>query len=61
MIICLCHGVSDRQVREEARHGANSLDAIERCCGAGGDCGHCRADVRKILREARTARREEKS
>lgn len=53
MIVCVCEGVSDRDVRAAANRGAQTLDAIKRDCRAGGDCGMCRPDLRKLLREAR--------
>jgi bacterioferritin-associated ferredoxin len=46
MIVCLCRGVSDRQIVEAVHDGARSLDDVaRRCDGAGTDCGSCRADI----------------
>jgi bacterioferritin-associated ferredoxin len=46
MIVCLCRGVSDRQIIEAVRCGARSLDEVSRRCdGAGGDCGSCQEDI----------------
>lgn len=53
MIVCLCHGISCNEIRREAQRGANSLTLIQEACQAGGDCGQCKADVRRILRECR--------
>jgi len=53
MIVCVCEGVSDRDVRAAATRGAENLDAIRRDCRAGGDCGMCRPELRKLLREVR--------
>jgi len=41
MILCLCRGVSDHTVHAVISAGAHSVEAIERACGAGGDCGAC--------------------
>lgn len=41
MILCLCRGVSDHTVHAVISAGARSVEAIERACGAGGDCGAC--------------------
>ncbi len=42
MIVCICRGISDRDVAEEIRRGACSLDELsQRCDGAGRDCGSC--------------------
>jgi bacterioferritin-associated ferredoxin len=49
MIICLCHGVSDKKLDEVIEDGADTLKAVERACGAGGDCGSCRFQIAKKL------------
>lgn len=59
MIVCICEGLTDRDIRDEARKGAASLNALRQSCGAGGDCGQCRAELRRILRDVRSARRTE--
>jgi len=51
MIVCLCEGVSDRDVRRVVRQGACNLGALQRACRAGGDCGACRPQLRRMLRE----------
>lgn len=57
MIICICEGVTDRDVHEAARRGAVNLAALKRSCGAGGDCGQCRPELRRMLREHRSTTR----
>jgi bacterioferritin-associated ferredoxin len=43
MIVCLCRGVSDREIDEAVRRGARSVDEVSReCAGAGDCCGTCR-------------------
>ena len=53
MILCLCHGVSDRSVHQLIDEGAKDLREIGRSCGAGTDCGSCLTDVYRLLRERR--------
>lgn len=55
MIICLCEAVNERRIREEIRHGADSIHRIRRACGAGGGCGQCVCDLKAMLREANDA------
>ncbi len=55
MILCVCHGVSDRQIRAVADQGAPSVAEVGRRCGAGTDCGLCRCDIKRILRAGRGA------
>jgi bacterioferritin-associated ferredoxin len=41
VILCICNAVTDREVDDVIRRGANSVDAVTQMCGAGGDCGTC--------------------
>ncbi len=52
MLVCLCLGVCDKEVRMTIRSGARSVGDITRACGAGGDCGSCHALLGKMLTEA---------
>lgn len=51
MIVCICEGVSDRQIRASIQSGAKSVQEVGRRCGAGLDCGRCRAMLRGMLGE----------
>jgi bacterioferritin-associated ferredoxin len=58
MIVCMCRGVSDRDLTEAIRRGARTLDDLSRRCnGAGTDCGGCRCFIEaNLLRDARVVR-----
>ena len=50
MIVCICRGISDREVVEAVRCGARTLEDVSlRCDGAGGDCGSCVAYIARHL------------
>ena len=52
MIVCICHAISDKQIRASVRAGVRTLEGIERACGgAGTQCGTCRQHLVQILRE----------
>jgi bacterioferritin-associated ferredoxin len=53
MILCLCHGVSDRTVTAVIAAGARTVDQVERACGAGGDCGACRDLLEALVERSR--------
>lgn len=55
MIICLCLGVSERDIRQAVRAGANTLESVMAACGAGGDCGACHLMVSDVVAECATA------
>lgn len=40
MIVCVCKGITDRRIREEASAG-HSLEEVLRRTGAGSSCGSC--------------------
>lgn len=49
MIICLCAGASDRDIRAAIEGGADCMCSL-RGRGIGAGCGSCHADLRKVLR-----------
>jgi bacterioferritin-associated ferredoxin len=53
MILCLCRGVSEREVVEAVERGATTVAEVRRTCGAGTDCGSCVADIKAQLAAAR--------
>jgi bacterioferritin-associated ferredoxin len=55
VIVCSCHGVTDREIRKHACAGARTPRQVAEACGAGGKCGGCRPVVREILEETHGA------
>ena len=54
MIVCLCEGLSERDVERAIADGSRSLRALREHSGAGGSCGRCRCMLREMLdRKAR--------
>lgn len=53
MIICLCHRVSDRDLRQHAASGAEFEEA-QLCTGAGTGCGQCVSHARAIFEHSET-------
>ena len=51
MIICHCHGVSDRAIRKAVRNGACTLRQVARASRAGRMCGGCHPAVKKLIEE----------
>lgn len=41
MYICVCHGVTDTQIRETAKAGCRSVSELTMRTGAGSCCGSC--------------------
>jgi bacterioferritin-associated ferredoxin len=53
MFVCICRGVSLNAVHAAVEAGAETPEAVEAACGAGGDCGTCVREVAEVIRERR--------
>jgi bacterioferritin-associated ferredoxin len=49
MYVCICHSVTDRQIREAARDGASSIDALRRQLRVASRCGRCETCAVEVL------------
>lgn len=55
MYVCLCMGVTDREIRAAISEGASSVEEVAFCTGAGTRCGSCLPTVDGMLTEAAEA------
>ena len=51
MYVCLCNGITEREVREAAESGITSMRELGRETGVGQQCGRCACMAKGILRE----------
>jgi bacterioferritin-associated ferredoxin len=51
MYVCLCNGLTDRDVRNCAEDGCSSVAMVYRSLGCAPQCGKCVPYVRQMLRE----------
>lgn len=49
MFVCLCTGTTHHAVGELVANGARTSRDLAEACGAGGDCGRCRRNLRAII------------
>ena len=49
MIVCHCHGVTDREIRASVQQGARTCADIADQCGASTGCGGCQSLVAEIV------------
>ena len=49
MIVCLCMGSSESEIKECISQGASSIEMIEEACGAGSCCQSCHAEILSLL------------
>jgi bacterioferritin-associated ferredoxin len=51
MYICICHGITDRDIRACIEHGAGSMRELRAKLKVGTQCGKCACHVRAMLEE----------
>lgn len=51
MYVCVCHAVTDREIREAVERGARSLSDVQSCLPVGGCCGRCETAARDVVDE----------
>ncbi|MDY0067985.1 MAG: (2Fe-2S)-binding protein [Steroidobacteraceae bacterium] len=49
MYVCVCHGISDRQIREIVDRGASSLDEVQVHLPVASCCGCCEETARELI------------
>jgi len=54
MYVCICNGITDKQIRRAARNGASSLNELSGELGVAAGCGSCARMAEDILSEERT-------
>ncbi|HEX5314041.1 MAG TPA: (2Fe-2S)-binding protein [Gammaproteobacteria bacterium] len=57
MYVCICHGVTDRRIREAVDAGADSFETLQETLDVSTCCGCCAPEVREILAEQLKGRR----
>jgi len=51
MYICICNGITEREIRSAVENGADSLAALQRDLGVATQCGRCAQHARQIVKE----------
>lgn len=53
MYICICNGITDKQIREAAKAGITNLAGLQQELGVAAGCGTCSDAAVEILAEHR--------
>ncbi len=51
MYVCICHGITDRQIRETLDRGAASLGEVQMQVPVGGCCGRCLRTAQEVIQQ----------
>ena len=57
VFVCLCKVVTDGQVEDAIRGGADSVDEVGEECGAGTGCGACHEQIQDMIDRSACPRR----
>jgi bacterioferritin-associated ferredoxin len=52
MYVCICNGITDRDIRQAAAAGANTLNDLRRELGVAAGCGRCASCAHAVLCES---------
>lgn len=55
MIVCVCRRISDHQIRQAVRDGAQNLEALQAELGVATQCGRCAECACQVLRDEKQA------
>lgn len=55
MYICLCRGVTDRQIKAAIEDGAQTLSHLRKNLGVAGQCGKCACSAQELLDAAKNS------
>ena len=51
MFVCICNGVTEKQIREAVCSGAGDLADLRGCLGVAAGCGTCAGFAEQIISE----------
>jgi len=54
MIVCLCHRISERDIRRAVAHGERDFESLQEDTGLARNCGCCHDCARDVFDEACT-------
>ncbi len=49
MLVCHCHAINDRMIRQCVDAGARCGNEVREALGAGGKCGGCRPAIDRLI------------
>lgn len=53
MFVCICKGVTDRDIVAAAEQGATRMSELKECTGLASQCGKCARDAKAIFNDAK--------
>ena len=51
MFVCICNGVTDKQIRQAVATGANDLETLQSRLSVANNCGECACMAQQLIDE----------
>ncbi len=51
MYVCICHAITDKQIRDEVYQGAKCLKSLQKNLPVGSGCGTCVCFAKEVIHE----------
>ena len=58
MFICICHGITDRKIKNLIESGADNVKELQNHCKAGASCGMCLCQLKEMIDETKNSKDE---
>jgi bacterioferritin-associated ferredoxin len=58
MIICLCRGINDKQIKTAINNGAKKMSDLNKTLGVCSQCGKCGQQAQQLLKANASGARE---
>lgn len=58
MYVCICNAITDKQIRQAAKRGVDSLPALQNELGVAAGCGSCMEVAEGILADSKVETRK---
>jgi bacterioferritin-associated ferredoxin len=55
MYVCICHGITERQIHRAVEQGARTLGDVQMKLPVGACCGRCQDCAREVIRDCQRA------
>ena len=56
MYVCICHGITERQIHRAVEQGARTLGDVQMKLPVGACCGRCEDCAREVIRDGQRTR-----
>ena len=56
MYVCVCFGITERQIHRAVEQGARTLGDVQMKLPVGGCCGRCEDSAREVIRDCQRSK-----